>query len=58
MNYLPYVVGAYAVFAGVLLADFVLARLQVRAALRAARLRAQRKRQAKAEPAPPLELSR
>ncbi|WP_369939084.1 heme exporter protein CcmD [Xanthomonas medicagonis] len=57
MNYLPYVVGAYAVFAGVLLADFVLARLKVRSALRAARLRAQRRQQPKADPAT-LDLSR
>ncbi|UYB50786.1 heme exporter protein CcmD [Xanthomonas sp. AM6] len=57
MNYLPYVVGAYAVFAGVLLADFVLARLQLRGALRAARLRVQRRQQPKADPAT-LDLSR
>jgi heme exporter protein D len=57
MNYLPYVVGAYAVFAGALLADFVLARLQVRSALRAARRRAQRRQQPKADPAT-LDLSR
>ncbi|MBN6149005.1 heme exporter protein CcmD [Xanthomonas sp. AmX2] len=56
MNYLPYVIGAYAAFAGVLLADFVLARLQLRQALRQARLRAQRQR-AKPDPAT-LELSR
>ncbi|WP_045727784.1 MULTISPECIES: heme exporter protein CcmD [unclassified Xanthomonas] len=58
MNYLPYVIGAYAVFAGVLLADFILARVQLRSAVRAARLRAQRKRQTKTEPAAPLDLSR
>ncbi|CTP83625.1 MULTISPECIES: heme exporter protein CcmD [Xanthomonas translucens group] len=57
MNYLPYVIGAYAVFVGVLLADFVLARLQLRGALRAARRRAQRKQQPKPDPAA-LDLSR
>ncbi|CTP85209.1 heme exporter protein CcmD [Xanthomonas graminis] len=57
MNYLPYVIGAYGVFVGVLLADFVLARLQLRGALRAARLRAQRKQQPKPDPAA-LDLSR
>ncbi|KLD75809.1 heme exporter protein CcmD [Xanthomonas hyacinthi] len=57
MNYLPYVIGAYAVFVGVLLADFVLARLQLRGVLRAARRRAQRKQRPKADPAT-LDLSR
>jgi heme exporter protein D len=42
MTYLSYVVGAYAVFAVVLLWDFIVPRLQIRRELRAARLRAAR----------------
>ncbi|HSX64138.1 MAG TPA: heme exporter protein CcmD, partial [Pseudoxanthomonas sp.] len=42
MTYLSYVAGAYAVFAVVLLWDFVVPRLQIRRELRAARLRAAR----------------
>jgi heme exporter protein D len=42
MSYRDYVIGAYLIFAIVLLWDFVVPRLQVRAALRAARLRASR----------------
>lgn len=42
MSYRDYVIAAYAVFAIVLLWDFVVPKLQVRAALRAARLRANR----------------
>lgn len=42
MSYRDYVIAAYAVFAVVLLWDFVVPRLQVRAALRAAKLRAGR----------------
>ena len=42
MSYLHYVVAAYAVFAVVLLWDFVAPRMQVRQQLRAARLRAAR----------------
>ena len=42
MSYLDYVIAAYVVFAVVLLWDFVVPRLQVRAALRAAKLRASR----------------
>ena len=42
MNYLPYVIGAYAVFVAVLAWDFVSTRLQIRRALRAARQRALR----------------
>ena len=42
MNYREYVIAAYAVFAIVLLWDYVVPKLQVRAALRAARLRASR----------------
>jgi len=39
MSYLPYVIAAYAVFALVLLWDFLVPRLQVRRLLRDARLR-------------------
>ena len=42
MNYLPYVIGAYAVFAVVLLWDCVVPQLQLRQQLRAARLRVAR----------------
>ena len=42
MSYREYVIAAYAVFAIVLLWDYVVPKLQVRAALRAARLRASR----------------
>ena len=41
MNYLPYVIGAYAVFAVVLSWDYVVPRLQLRQQLRAARQRPQ-----------------
>lgn len=51
MNYLPYVIGAYAVFIAVLAWDFVSTRLQVRRALRAARQRALRPARARAQPA-------
>ena len=52
MSYLPYVIGAYAVFVLVLLWDFLAPRLQVRRQLRAARLRARRERTpAAADPA-------
>lgn len=44
MSYLPYVIGAYAVFVLVLAWDFVAPRLQLRRELRAARLRARRER--------------
>lgn len=55
MSYLPYVIGAYAVFALVFLWDFLVPRLQIRRELRAARLRAARER----KPAgPAAELSR
>ena len=43
MNYLPYVIAAFAVFAVVLAWDYVAPRLQVRQQLRAARLRAARR---------------
>jgi len=42
MSYREYVIAAYAVFVVVLLWDFAAPRLQVRAALRAARLRVSR----------------
>ncbi len=42
MNYREYVIAAYAVFAVVLLWDYVVPKLQLRAALRAVRLRASR----------------
>ena len=42
MSYRDYVIAAYAVFAIVLLWDYVVPRLQIRAAIRAARLRATR----------------
>ena len=42
MSYREYVIAAYAVFVLVLAWDFVVPRLQVRAALRAARLRTPR----------------
>ena len=42
MSYRDYVIAAYAVLAIMLLWDFIVPRLQIRAALRAARLRANR----------------
>lgn len=54
MSYLSYVAGAYAVFAIVLLWDFIAPRLQIRRELRTARLRAARE----AKPAPSMELNR
>ncbi|RZA19447.1 MAG: heme exporter protein CcmD [Lysobacteraceae bacterium] len=42
MNYREYVIAAYAVFAAMLLWDYIVPKLQVRAALRATRLRASR----------------
>ena len=56
MSYLDYVIAAYAVFAAVLSWDFVVPRLQVRAALRAARLQAAR--QAERKPPAQTELQR
>lgn len=44
MSYLPYVIGAYAVFVLVLAWDFIAPRLQLRRQLRAARALAQRQR--------------
>ena len=43
MSYLPYVIAAYCVFAVVLGWDYLAPRLQLRAQLRAARLRASRR---------------
>ena len=54
MSYLPYVIGAYAVFVLVFLWDFLAPRLQLRRELRAARLR---KARVAARPAP-VELNR
>lgn len=54
MTYVNYVIGAYAVFAVVMLWDFVAPRLQIRRELRAARLRKARD----AKPSPPVELTR
>ena len=55
MSYLPYVIGAYAVFAVVLLWDYLSPRLQLRRQLRAARLRVARsQRAASPDPAAPL----
>jgi heme exporter protein D len=42
MSYLSYVVAAYSVFAVVLLWDFIAPKIQLRAQLRAARLRVSR----------------
>ncbi|MEO6102081.1 MAG: heme exporter protein CcmD [Pseudoxanthomonas sp.] len=54
MTYLNYVIGAYAVFAIVMLWDFVAPHLHIRRELRAARLR-----KARAEkPSPSVELTR
>ena len=46
MSYREYVIAAYAVFAAMLLWDWLVPNLQVRAALRAAKLRAARKQAA------------
>ena len=54
MTYVNYVVGAYAVFAIVMLWDFIVPRLQIRRELRGARLRKARA----ANRAEPVELSR
>ncbi|WP_028919021.1 heme exporter protein CcmD [Pseudoxanthomonas suwonensis] len=58
MSYLPYVIGAYAVFALVFLWDFLAPRLQVRRELRAARLRARRERKPAASSGAATELNR
>ncbi|MET0892898.1 MAG: heme exporter protein CcmD [Pseudoxanthomonas sp.] len=54
MSYLNYLIGAYAVFAVVMLWDLLAPRLQIRRELRAARLRKGRA----AKRAQPVELSR
>lgn len=54
MSYLPYVIAAYAVFAVVMLWDFIVPRVQIRNQLRAVRLRA--RREAAARTAVPEEL--
>ena len=54
MSYRDYVIAAYAVFAVVMLWDFVVPRLQIRRELRAAKLRKARE----AKRAKPMELSR
>ena len=54
MTYLNYVIGAYAVFAAVMLWDLLSPHLQIRRELRKARLRKARA----ARPAAPAELSR
>ncbi|TLX22141.1 heme exporter protein CcmD [Thermomonas fusca] len=46
MSYREYVIAAYAVFAAMLLWDFLVPKLQIRAALRAARLRSTRQQAA------------
>ena len=55
MSYQGYVFGAYAVFAVVLLWDFIAPRIEIRRQRRAAKLRAER---AAARPAPTDQLSR
>ncbi len=57
MSYRDYVIAAYAVFAAMLLWDFLIPRLQIRAALRAAKLRNARRRAAP-PPNPEFPLSR
>ena len=54
MNYLPYVIAAYAVFALVLLWDYLSPQLQLRRQLRDARLRAARQHVRPTDPAAPL----
>ena len=54
MSYFNYVIGAYAVFAAVMLWDLLAPRLQIRRELRSARLRKNRD----ARRAHPVELSR
>ena len=59
MSYREYVIAAWAVFAIALLWDYLVPRLQVRAALRAARLRKARTPARSPAPAPaPTELER
>ena len=54
MTYLSYVVAAYAVFAAVLLWDYLAPRLQLRQQLRAARLRGARQSVRANDPRAPL----
>ena len=58
MSYLPYLVGAYAVFVLVFLWDFLAPRLQLRRELRAVRLRARRARTPATRADPAAELKR
>ena len=58
MSYRDYVIAAYVVFAVVLLWDYVVPKLQVRAALRAARLQASRTTAQTAARPDPMELER
>ncbi len=58
MTYREYVIAAYVVFAIVLLWDYVIPKLQVRAALRAARLQAKRATTRTAARPDPMELER
>jgi heme exporter protein D len=58
VNYLPYVIAAYAVFAAVMLWDYLVPRLQLRRQLRDARLRGARRRNRQAPPAPGTSLAR
>ena len=50
MSYRDYVIAAYVVFAVVLLWDYVIPKLQVRAALRAAKLRSSRAAKSRQQP--------
>ena len=58
MSYRDYVIAAYAVFAIVLLWDYVVPKLHLRAALRAAKLRASRPATRAAARPDPMELER
>ena len=58
MSYLPYVIGAYAVFVLVLLWDFLAPRLHLRRELRAVRLRVRREGKPGADAERAVELSR
>ena len=58
MSYQGYVFAAYAVFAIVMLWDLVVPRLELRRQLRAARLRASRRRDAAPSPDPSAPLQR
>ena len=58
MSYLPYLVGAYAVFVLVFLWDCLAPRLQLRRELRAVRLRARRERTPATRADPAAELKR